>query len=211
MSSPVYLQYGCGLSAPAAWLNFDASPTVRLQQLPALGTIFRRLPSVAKFPSTVLYGDIVRGLPVPDASAQGVYCSHVLEHLSLSAFRVALRNTHRVLVPRGVFRIVMPDLEYLARRYLSAEANPRAAGAFMSDSGLGLETRPTGIVGFLRQWLGNSQHNWLWDFAATADELDAAGFREIRRAQFHDSADPRFAEVEDPGRWENCLGIESRA
>ncbi len=39
--STIYVQYGCGLSAPAGWNNYDASPTLRLQKLPVVGDIFK--------------------------------------------------------------------------------------------------------------------------------------------------------------------------
>jgi hypothetical protein len=50
----------------------------------------------------------------------------------------------------------------------------------------------------------------MWDYKAIAPELEAAGFAAIRRATLGDSPDPMFALVEDPGRWENCLGVECR-
>jgi hypothetical protein len=43
-----------------------------------------------------------------------------------------------------------------------------------------------------------------------AGELEAAGFTAVRRALFRDNPDPRFQEVEDIGRWENCLGVECK-
>ena len=49
MNSP-YVQYGCGLSAPHEWLNFDASPILRLQKLPLLG----QLVGGPKFPPTCI-------------------------------------------------------------------------------------------------------------------------------------------------------------
>src|SRR4051812_43659884 len=111
--NPEYVQYGCGLSAPESWRNFDASPTLRLQRLPVVG---RRLHGggLPLFPSNVEYGDIVRGLPVSPGSCRGVYCSHVLEHLALADFRTALRNTRAILRDGGIFRFVLPDLELLA-------------------------------------------------------------------------------------------------
>ncbi|HEX8242224.1 MAG TPA: hypothetical protein VF541_01965 [Longimicrobium sp.] len=36
-SQGIHAQYGCGPCAPAGWRNFDASPTLRLQRLPAAG------------------------------------------------------------------------------------------------------------------------------------------------------------------------------
>ena len=49
-----------------------------------------------------------------------------------------------------------------------------------------------------------------WGFALRPSALEAAGFEAIRRAQFNDSSDLRFKDVEDIKRWENCLGIECR-
>ena len=81
----LYVQYGCGLSAPKEWVNFDVSPTLRLQKIPVVGNWLKKSSKVV-FPSNVLYGDIVKGLPVADNSCDGVYCSHTLEHLSLEDF-----------------------------------------------------------------------------------------------------------------------------
>ena len=80
----------------------------------------------------------------------------------------------------------------------------------MMDSGLGLAQRNRGAIGLLRTWLGNSQHLWMWDYKGMAEELAAAGFTSIRRAQFGDSPDPHFQTVESEGRWTDCLGIECK-
>ncbi len=122
-------------------------------------------------------------------------------------FRLALRNSHRLLVEGGIFRLVLPDLEYLAHSYLSRE-DPSACIQFMEQTGLGKMTRNRGIAGFLREWIGNSNHLWMWDFKGVATELKVAGFRSIRKASPGDSVDIRFLDVEDAGRWVNCLGVE---
>src|SRR5271154_2334251 len=88
MATLAYVQYGCGFSAPAQWTNFDASLTLRLERVPLLGGVAAG--KNGRFPSNVLYGDIVRGLPVAARSCHAIYCSHVLEHLSLNDFRAAL-------------------------------------------------------------------------------------------------------------------------
>src|SRR5262245_66367557 len=82
----LYVQYGCGICAPAGWLNFDASPRLRLEQIPGICGILRSTVGLL-FPSNVRFGDIVRGLPIPDNSAYGVYCSHVLENLARDELR----------------------------------------------------------------------------------------------------------------------------
>src|SRR5437870_12219189 len=110
------VQYGCGLNAPLGWKNFDASPTLRFERLPLLGRQYTK--NERRFPDNIEYGDIVKGIPLPKHSCEAIYASHVLEHLSLRDFRVALGNTYDLLADGGVFRAVIPDLEILARRYL---------------------------------------------------------------------------------------------
>lgn len=207
MNKGVYIQFGCGWSAPEGWRNFDASPTLRFERLPILGRLYTK--NESRFPNNVEYGDIVKGLPIPTGSCKAIYCSHVLEHLSLEDFRRAVRNTISVLEPAGVFRFVLPDLEWEINQYIRDPAAD-AAIKFMRSTGLGYEKRARGIKQFLIGWMGNSQHLWMWDYKSIKKELEDAGFVEVRRALFGDSSDPVFKDVEDEGRWVNCLGIECK-
>ena len=201
-----YVHYGCGLSAPSEWLNFDASPTLRLQSLPLVG----RFAGGPRFPPNVHYGDIVRGLPVTQRSCRAVYCSHVLEHLSLHDFRAALLNTRRLLTAGGIFRVVVPDLKVAAQRYL-ADGSEAAAIRFMEETYLGIAARPRNVNGLLRSWLGNNQHLWMWDFPSLRRELETAGFTRIRAARNGDSEEPLFATVEEDSRWVDAVGIQCYA
>jgi len=207
MQERLYVQYGCGWSAPRGWRNFDASPTLRFERLPILGRLYTK--NTGRFPENVEYGDVVSGLPVGNSACDGVYCSHVLEHLALSDFRLALNNTHRILKPNAIFRLVLPDLLIYAQRYINSAA-PEASMLFLRETCLGEETRPRSIKGLLTSWLGNSKHLWMWDFKSIVPELQQAGFADIRRARCGDSRDPMFAAVEREDRWEDCLGIECR-
>lgn len=204
MKDQLYVQYGCGSCAPADWLNFDASPDLRVERLPVISKL---LP--ARFPKNVKYGDIVKGLPVEPGSCKAVYCCHVLEHLALEDFRTALRNTRRILKSDGVFRFVVPDLENLIGRY-NNNPSKDAAADFMRNSCLGHETRPRDLKGLLVFIWGFMNHFWMWDYKSIVPELETAGFRDIRRVQFNDSPDPMFTQVEEKYRWDDCLGIECR-
>ena len=155
-----YVQFGGGSSTPEGWLNFDVSPTLRFERLPLIGKLYTR--NVQRFPRNVRYGDIVRGLPIQDGSCRGIYCSHVLEHLALDEVGPALRNVCRYLRPGGTFRLVLPDLERLARDDVSSTGT-RGSLKFMEDTYLGVKCRPRGLGAFVRSWLGNSAHLWMWD------------------------------------------------
>ncbi len=211
-----YVQYGAGYSAGEGWINFDSSPTLRVQQLPVVGSRLAKLSGNAEpFPAGISFGDVLRGLPVATGSVDGLYASHVLEHLSLQDMRRALRESLRVLRPGGTFRLIVPDLLHRARAYVEhAEADPMAAPHFMRSTMLGLEQRPSSFFGRVRAMLGNSAHLWMWDYGSMHRELEAAGFTGIRRAHFGDSHDPMFARVEQADRFEKDgiveLGIDAR-
>ncbi len=207
--SAQYLQFGCGTCAPGGWRNFDAGPAFLLEKrLPFLrSTLIRQ--GFPDYPRSIEYGDIIKGLPVRPGSAHAVYCSHVLEHLSLADFRTSLRNVLSYLEPGGVFRLVVPDLEHIARTYLD-NPHPDAAPGFMTEAHLGEEHSPRGLRALARALFGRSQHLSMWDYRSMHAELDRAGFTSIRRAACQDSGDPLFARVENEGRWKDCLGVECR-
>lgn len=194
--SPLYVQYGCGFCAPEEWANFDASLTLRLERTTIIGRFVRK--NAQRFPANVRYGDIVKGLPVADGVASGVYASHVLEHLARDELAAALVNTLRIMAPGGIFRLVVPDLERRALDYLDATRSGHASAndVFMRSSGLGFEMRPSA-----RFLLGRSAHLWMWDYPSLAGALTEAGFSDIRHAAFGDSGDPMFLLVEDKGRF----------
>lgn len=203
----MFVQYGSGLKAPITWENFDNSPSLRLKRLPVVGLLVRS----PAWPASVKVGDIVSGLPVPDESCDAIYCCHVLEHLSLSDFRRALKNTYRYLRPQGVFRLVVPDLAQAINQY-NTSSLPDAAVTFLSSGTmLGTVDRPRGLLGLLRQVLGNSRHLWMWDYPSLAKELGDAGFVRVRRAYFGDSGIPAFTDVEDADRWNPscCVGVHA--
>jgi ubiquinone/menaquinone biosynthesis C-methylase UbiE len=119
-----------------------------------------------RFLPNVLYGDIIRGLPVKDNSCDGVYCSHVLEHLALEDCHRALLNSYRMMKKGLLFRMVLPDLEQCIKNYASGggEISLRAK-EFMKQTGLGQTKRPRGIYALLIEAFGNLRHRWMWDFS----------------------------------------------
>ncbi len=198
-----YVQYGCGYSVGEGWLNFDASPRLRIERIPLFGNIISAAFSGSHdpFPASVRYGDICKRPLVPEGTADGLYASHVLEHLALSDFRKALTNTYKMLAYGGVFRLIVPDLLERARRYVStAEEKPEAAEEFFRATSLGKEHRPTGLLGRLREVIG-SHHLWMWDETSLTEELKRVGFTRIRRCDCGDLGIPMFDAVEKPSRF----------
>ena len=201
-----YIQFGCGICAPPGWRNFDAGPVLWIQKHTSLLNPLLQRRGYPIYPvSHIEYADVILGLPVPPGSADGIYCSHILEHLAFDEFQVTLRNVFQYLKPGGLFRLVLPDLEFIVKQYMESD-DPEAAIHMMKEMGQKRALR--GLKSALQLLFGRSRHLWMWDYKAMAHELQRAGFVNIRRAYFNDSADPRFKEVEDWGRWENSLGVE---
>lgn len=202
-----YLQYGCGFSAPLEWINYDASPTLRYEQIPILGKLYTR--NEQRFPANVKYGNIVSGLPETANSFDGIYCSHILEHLAYTDALKALINTYHLLKPDGIFRCVVPDLKSAAITYLEDyDKLPDPANYFLRNTMLGTANRPKGIPDFFKALFGNSHHLWMWDEKTLTRELEKTGFRNIRKALFNDSSDPHFKLVESEDRFYHAVSIE---
>lgn len=200
--SDIYIQYGCGLSAPAQWLNFDASPRLRLESSLVFGGLFK-LTGKRLFPPNVRYGDIALGLPVRDGSAAGVYASHVLEHLPRSAVPMALENTFRLLRKGGVFRMIVPDLAWRAKKYVLERDDGlvSAADSFIAGCMIGQHDSATGFVARLRAAYGNSEHKWMYDELVMKALMAEAGFKDVRVCTMGDSGDQMFDLVERADRF----------
>ncbi len=186
-----FVQYGCGARAIKGFINFDASPTLRIQKMPIIGSLLRpKLNCI--FDNDVIYGDIVKGLPLKPNSVDFLFCSHVLEHLTYSDFQLALRNSYSLLTDGGVFRLIVPDLKEYVMHYISKSSLEKDLGFatessasfwFMQSTCLGSETSRSTIYSRLISAFGNSSHLWMWDRSGLTRALINAGFVDVEPFQ----------------------------
>lgn len=89
---------GCSINVlPPPWENFDLDAANLSKQHPEIKFL-----------------DATQPLPFPDQCADRVFYEHLLEHLSgPDGFRL-MKESLRVLVPGGVLRICVPELERLS-------------------------------------------------------------------------------------------------
>jgi SAM-dependent methyltransferase len=205
MSSDLNVQFGCGFRVGASWLNYDASPTLRLSKIPGAKTLL----SLPSWPSVARYGNIIKGLPHHPASCQRLYCDQVLEHLAKEEVLAALRECRRLLAPGGIFRLFVPDLQAIATSYLQMK-DASAADWFLATTGLGFERRARTLSQRIRDWFGNSRHLWSWDETSMGQALRDIGFTDPKRVHYRDSGDVVFDELEEDITWQLALGMEVR-
>ena len=92
-----FLNLGCGARFHKDWVNLDIAPTE---------------------PERVISHNLLEPLPFADGTFSAVYHSHVLEHLPKAAADSLIAECRRTLHPGGTLRVVVPDLETIAKLYL---------------------------------------------------------------------------------------------
>jgi len=116
--------------------------------------------------------DVTLGLPFQDNSVQGIYSSHLLEHLSVPEVRCLLAECYRALKPGRPLRLVVPSLEYAIQAYV--EHKPAALPDWPD------EYRSIGGR-FNNLMLCRNQHATLLDFTFLEELLKNAGFSLVYR------------------------------
>lgn len=206
------LHIGCGLIAPQEWLNIDASPSLIISQLPLIGRSLLSLIAGPKWPKSVKYGDIVKGLSIKPESCELIFAAHVLEHLSFPDFQTAMKNIYSYLKPGGIFRAIVPELDQYISIYMTQRSDshlsPNAAHEFMKESSLGCQSSRRNLSQRLREAFSNSRHQWMWDEPSLTEAFAQHGFKAIRRCHYHDWSDARFGCVEKENNYLNAIGIE---
>jgi len=139
--------------------------------------------------------DFGRPFPFPDQSFDGVFCEHVMEHFSLQDGERIARDVHRVLRSGGCFRIVVPDVELLLRRYFESPQE------LVVRRGNGAET-PMEIVNlYFRQ---RYEHQFAYDWLTMEKMLLRAGFGSVHRVAFGKSGQcERVALDDEQYEWES--------
>jgi SAM-dependent methyltransferase len=212
----VILNLGCGTKTTPYCVNIDWSIFLKVARSRTLslfsGFFFTgdRLKRLRQLDKDILVHDLRRGIPSPDASADAVYHSHVLEHIDRGPAERFLTEVRRVLKPDGIHRVVVPDLELLARDYLDGftDVNLAAANWEAHDSKIAAmieqmvrrEASGTSHQKPLRRKLENlllgdarkraETHQWMYDRVNLCGLLQKCGFRNASVAPYNESRIP---------------------
>ena len=177
---PIYLNLGSGprgVDSPH-WLNVDGFPDRNVQHVI----------------------DFSRPLPIGDGTVDGIFSEHVQEHFTLEDGVTLLSECHRILVPGGWVRLIMPDAEKILRTYLQ-------------DSDELLRRRPVpsnrpmeAVNSYFRQ---RYEHQCLYDFDLAKYAFEAAGFATVTRAEFGQGSCPPAMILDDPKYCWESLYVEA--
>jgi len=65
-------------------------------------------------------------IPLEDASVEGIYSSHALEHVPMAKVQQVLQEWFRLLQPGGALVLQVPNLDYAARFWLTHKLEDHA-------------------------------------------------------------------------------------
>ncbi len=144
----------------------------------------------------LVYLDVRKHFPLPDASFDFISSEHMIEHLTYAEGQQCLRECLRLLRPGGRIRVATPSLERLAalydpeptdlqRRYvcwavdtLAPEADAQLPGVVVNN--------------FFRSW----GHRFIYDPETLRHALTSAGFVEIEECRVGESSHSELAGLE---------------
>lgn len=147
-------------------------------------------------------------IPLEAEECAAIFCSHMFEHIPHVRLEGILVEFNRVLGQGGVIRILVPDLERIARAYVEKdlkffEAAKREDESLRTDLGLGgmfvnfivSPGQDTALLNRgLDQFIAGYAHIYAYDFEMLRILLERTGFSDIAKMSFCESCFPDFTE-----------------
>lgn len=214
---------GSGTACLDEWINIDSSFNARLAKYPRLQYLLFKigvLPkkyyemSWSKHIHKIMVRDVRKKLPFDDESIDFIYSSHLIEHLRKDEAEKVLRECFRVLKKGGLIRLVVPDLELMARNYLKEIEEIRNEGKrdflpserFLDILGVGVERTKTPCI--LKIFSSGSRHRWMYDLFSLKALLESCGFIDVQKRSYKEGVVPDTEFLDN--RPEHSLYLEAR-
>ncbi|HSV36432.1 MAG TPA: methyltransferase domain-containing protein [Ramlibacter sp.] len=184
-----YLDLGCGRNTHSDFINLDYLWS----------------------PGVDLCWDIVQPLPLRDASLQGIFSEHCLEHFSLPTAVTILRECRRILAPGGTLRVVVPDGEAYMRTYCRhLDGDTSQSFPFAQQDQLGDLSSP--ILSLNRVFYQDRDspygHRFMYDFHVLDLPLRRAGFDSVCKQAYRRGCDPTLL-IDSAARAPESLYVEA--
>lgn len=214
------LNLGCGTktSNNPDVVNIDWSIYLQLKQSKTLKPFVpllvrgERLKRLKSLPDNIMVHNLAKGIPFDSDSVDVVYHSHMIEHLDRDVALGFLIEVKRVLKPKGIHRIVVPDLEKACRAYMShislCDENPDESKnhdsyvAILIEQSVRREASGTIKQNSLRRFIENlvlgdarrrgETHQWMYDRINLKEKLINTGYIETYVQDYNTSQIPNW-------------------
>ncbi len=190
-SENLRVNVGAGANGRDGWVNLDAFPG----------------------PGVTSRHDCRWSLPFPDKSVEMLFSEHFLEHLERSVeVPRFLDEVHRVLKPRGVVRLIVPDVELYLRAYCARDWDTLSRIRPLHgrrDRWFDVEYEtPLEMAQFVMRQLPAEPHQYGYDAETLTLALSESGFTDIQRRDFGESGLDGLA-LDLPERASESLYLEA--
>lgn len=212
------LNLGCGTKTSPKAINIDWSIYLSIKKnwlfrscAPLFLNNERRM-KLRNLDDTILVHDIRKGLPFDNQSVDVVYHSHILEHVDRELVETFLKEIQRVLVPGGIHRMAVPDMEHLCKTYLKHVTLIERNASLMADhdqyisviieqmvrkKAYGTSQQPLVLRWLENALLGDARkrgetHQWMYDRFNLPHLLERNGFKNIEVLGFNKSSIPNW-------------------
>lgn len=162
IDKPIKLHLGCGTEYKNEWINVDNNSDNNIKKLD-------------------VNWDLTSTLPFPEDSIDFIFNEHFLEHLTVEEGLKSLRDFKRILKPKGVMRIAMPDLAWIVGQYSNTSWKSEA---WIRKFNLDFVKTKAELINMNFRWWG---HKWLYDWEELERRLKEAGFERITKCEHHKS------------------------
>ena len=165
------LNWGCGTDPAPGWINSDRKDG----------------------PGIDLSCDLLEGLSLAADTIDYAVSIHALPEVTYPDLVPALQELRRVLVPGGVLRLALPDLENAITAYLDGD---RSYFLIPDEDAVSFG----GKLAVQLTWYGYSRSLFTKDFVG--ELLVRAGFEQVRRCAYRETASrfPEIVELDDRER-----------
>ncbi len=205
------------------WINIDSSFNARLAKYPRLRYLLFKVGILPKrYYETpwsehihkIMVRDVCKKLPFEEESIDFIYSSHLIEHLRKDEAEKLLRECFRVLKRDGLIRLIIPDLEILARNYIKeiegiqnnkVKKDYLPSERFLDILDVGVEKSKTP---FILKIFSSGRHKWLYDQFSLKALLTSCGFVEIQKRNYKVGECPDIDFLDN--RAEHSLYLEAR-
>ena len=126
-----------------------------------------------------LFWDLRHGIPFADGTVAAVYSSHLFEHLTYEQGQGLMRESLRVLRPRGSFSIVVPNAKLYIEHYMGARDLP---DEFFTWEPAFHDSTRIDALNYIAYMAG--EHTYMFDIENLLFRMRAAGFVDVAERGF---------------------------
>ncbi|MDP3290527.1 MAG: methyltransferase domain-containing protein [Sulfuricurvum sp.] len=181
----LFVNLGCGMHCVKGWLNIDGSLTSLLgTKNEFFNKLLYKLAGSSQYYSFETFNDVivtkklswynlVDGIPLKSNSADVVFTSHFLEHLSKTNGYRFLEESYRVLKRNGLIRIAVPDLEIAIQKFNNGEIDQTQDLFFYTSEDCDF-----------------SAHKYNYTFDTLKEKLEKIGFKDVIKRTYQEGECP---------------------